>query len=302
MNSIKQTFLIAIAMTAHAIDRAYCESIGDNSVPEWDDAPESKQNSILNGVQMHLDNPDATPEQSHEAWLAQKVAEGWTYGEVKDIEKKQHPCVRPYAELPTDQKSKDYIFRATVHAALNVLNGAVTEAVLEAVGNIKLQAAAAAAPSLPAIPIVSMPAAPAGHVLVQYIGRKEAWFDTLYGSGLSFVKDQVRAVPPAIASQFLRHGDTFAKAEAVAVPASVEVIDSSTDDTEALLKKSREEEDALRLEQNRVLDLKDQVNTMEKDALLAFAFTHFQQRLPANMKPENIRTKIHGLIDQYGVA
>lgn len=75
-----------------------------------------------------LGNPDATPENSHESWLAQKTAEGWKYGEVKDAEKKEHPCYIPYAELPAAQKAKDYIFRQTIHS----LKGFVPEARLKA--------------------------------------------------------------------------------------------------------------------------------------------------------------------------
>lgn len=107
--------VLVIARVAHEINRAYCASLGDTSQPAWEDAPEWQQQSAIAGVEMHLANPDATPEQSHESWLAQKVAAGWVYGEVKDAEKKEHPCCRPYDELPAEQKSKDYLFRSVVH-------------------------------------------------------------------------------------------------------------------------------------------------------------------------------------------
>jgi hypothetical protein len=35
---------------------------------------------------------------------------------VKDAEKKEHPCFRPYDELPAEQKIKDALFIAVVHA------------------------------------------------------------------------------------------------------------------------------------------------------------------------------------------
>lgn len=107
---------IAIARVAHEINRAYCASLGDTSQPAWEDAPEWQKNSALVGVDMHLAKPDATPEQSHESWLAQKLAEGWKHGPVKDAEKKEHPCCVPYADLPAEQKAKDYLFRGVVHA------------------------------------------------------------------------------------------------------------------------------------------------------------------------------------------
>lgn len=105
-----------IAQVAHELNKAYCESIGDNSQPSWEDAPEWQKSSAINGVQFHIDNPDAKPSHSHESWLKQKSDEGWKYGEVKDPVKKEHPCFVPYDQLPTEQKSKDFIFRQTVHS------------------------------------------------------------------------------------------------------------------------------------------------------------------------------------------
>ena len=105
-----------IAKVCHEVNRAYCQALGDDSQPPWEEAPEWQQSSALNGVQMHLDNPNATPENSHESWLAQKRAEGWQWGLVKDVEEKTHPCFLPYGELPVEQRAKDYLFRAVVHA------------------------------------------------------------------------------------------------------------------------------------------------------------------------------------------
>lgn len=105
-----------IARVCHEVNRAYCQALGDNSQPSWEEAPDWQRSSAINGVTFHLLNPDATPENSHEKWLEQKAAEGWRYGPVKDPETKQHPCFRPYNELPAEQRAKDYIFRATVHA------------------------------------------------------------------------------------------------------------------------------------------------------------------------------------------
>lgn len=105
-----------IAQVAHELNKAYCASIGDNSQPSWEDAPEWQKSSAINGVQFHIDNPDATPENSHESWLKQKTEEGWKYGPVKNPETKEHPCFVPYAQLPAEQKAKDYIFRQCIHS------------------------------------------------------------------------------------------------------------------------------------------------------------------------------------------
>lgn len=105
-----------IAQVSHELNKAYCESIGDHSQLPWDDAPDWQQNSAINGVNFHLENPDASPAASHNSWLKQKEEEGWKYGLVKNPETKEHPCFVPYDELPISQRSKDYIFRQTVHS------------------------------------------------------------------------------------------------------------------------------------------------------------------------------------------
>ena len=105
-----------IARVCHEVNRAYCEALGDLSQPTWENAPDWQRDSAAMGVDLHLDNPNAGPEASHESWMAQKVADGWKYGETKDPEAKTHPCMVPFADLPQVQQAKDFIFRAVVHA------------------------------------------------------------------------------------------------------------------------------------------------------------------------------------------
>ncbi len=105
-----------IARVAHEVNRAYCEALGDNSQPAWEEAPDWQRSSAINGVNFHIANPDVGPDHGHNAWFAEKQATGWKYGPVKDAEKKEHPCFVPYDELPTEQKAKDFLFRGVVHA------------------------------------------------------------------------------------------------------------------------------------------------------------------------------------------
>ncbi len=101
---------------AHEVNRAFCASIGDHSQPAWEDAPDWQRQSVINGVLFTQSHPDATPEDSHISWLAEKVTSGWVYGSVKDADKKQHPCMVPYEQLPQEQRSKDYLFQAVVRS------------------------------------------------------------------------------------------------------------------------------------------------------------------------------------------
>ena len=108
-----------VAQVAHEINRAYCQAIGDNSQPIWEDAPEWQKSSAINGVVFHLQNPNAGPDASHINWMKQKTDEGWKYGPVKNVDTKEHPCYVPYEELSTEQKAKDYLFRQIVHSLKN---------------------------------------------------------------------------------------------------------------------------------------------------------------------------------------
>lgn len=105
-----------IARICHETNRAYCVTLGDNSQPAWEDAPEWQRTSALNGVKFHLANPNAKASHSHESWLAEKQADGWRFGPVKDPAKKEHPCFVPFSDLPREQQIKDYLFRGIVHA------------------------------------------------------------------------------------------------------------------------------------------------------------------------------------------
>ncbi len=273
-----------IALVAHEINRAYCASLGDNSQPEWKEAPEWQRKSAIAGVEMHLGNPDATPEQSHESWLAQKTADGWTYGETKDAEKKTHPCCVPYAELPPEQKAKDYLFRATVHQLKNIVSDALI-----------------------ALPVKVAPAihaaATAGRVLVKYIGARPEWSDRLYGSGLSFTTGQERAVPELIASKLLKHVDLFEQgAAAESAQGESPAEDVSTDDTDCQIAAAKRQQEELDKELNRVQDIHDQVNSMEKDSLKEFAFTNFKQKLDMRKSVEDLRATVHQHIDQFGAV
>jgi len=108
----------SIAKVAHEVNRAYCLALGDNSQKPWDEAPDWQQDSAIAGVHFLDENPDAEPGALHDAWMQQKVEDGWQYGEVKDEELKTHPNIVPFYALPEQQKAKDHIFGAVVRGCL----------------------------------------------------------------------------------------------------------------------------------------------------------------------------------------
>ena len=111
-----------IAAVCHEANRVYCQALGDASQPAWGLAPRWQRDSAINGVQFHLENPDAGPEASHNNWLAEKVAAGWSYGPVKDAVRKQHPCFVLFDDLPPEQQAKDRLFSAIVRALADVVS------------------------------------------------------------------------------------------------------------------------------------------------------------------------------------
>jgi ryanodine receptor 2 len=54
----------------------------------------------------------------HDTWAQGRMHEGWTYAPVLDREKKHHPCLVPYDELPESEKEYD---RNTTNATLKAI-------------------------------------------------------------------------------------------------------------------------------------------------------------------------------------
>lgn len=102
------------AKVAHEANRAYCETLGDYSQKPWDQAESWQRESAVQGVLHALQGGDA--QSQHEVWMGDKIRDGWVYGPVKDPEKKTHPCLVPYSQLPESQRRKDHLFLAVVRA------------------------------------------------------------------------------------------------------------------------------------------------------------------------------------------
>jgi len=106
--------VIGVAKVCHQANQAWCEANGDLSQPNWLDAPQWQIESAIKGVEFRLENPEAGPDAMHNSWSSEKVAAGWVYGDVKDAEKKTHPCLVPFDQLPEFQQKKDRLFSAIV--------------------------------------------------------------------------------------------------------------------------------------------------------------------------------------------
>lgn len=112
--------LIALAArTAHEVNRELQIFLGEKVIsPLWDSASREMRNSAFEGVKLILNNPNTTPEQSHESWLDFKTKHGWSYAAERDDESKLHPCMVPYYDLPPEQRLKDAMFQTVVRSIL----------------------------------------------------------------------------------------------------------------------------------------------------------------------------------------
>jgi hypothetical protein len=110
-----------IARCCHEINRDFCMFQGDYSQDPWESAPDWQRESAIKGVKFRLKNPDAPYSTSHESWLSEKRKTGWIYGSEKNVEKKIHPCMVPFDELPLEQQAKDKLFCTVVDGLKHLL-------------------------------------------------------------------------------------------------------------------------------------------------------------------------------------
>lgn len=54
-----------------------------------------------------LDLCEKLAENTHEVWAKGRMEQGWVYGEERNDEKKETPCMVPYEELSENEKDYD---------------------------------------------------------------------------------------------------------------------------------------------------------------------------------------------------
>lgn len=78
-----------------------------NSVYEYSPEPIQTNEVALSDSLIEL--REAIAENVHDVWAIARMKEGWTYGPVRNDEKKQHPDLVPYCALPDSEKEYDRI-------------------------------------------------------------------------------------------------------------------------------------------------------------------------------------------------
>lgn len=102
-----------IAVMTHGLNTHYNHVIGDPWVdPPWPGLRPWRQEAIRNGVRAVRSG--MTRRELHENWCRVYRDLGWSWGPVRDMYLKLHPCMTDYADLPLDQRRKDELFQASV--------------------------------------------------------------------------------------------------------------------------------------------------------------------------------------------
>ena len=109
-----------IAEVVHNMQRTFCASIGE-TLPTWSEAGNMQQTTIQGVIDL-IDFPSAAGGFSHEQWMLNKIAQGYTYGPVRDHEKKTHPSLVPFEQLPHNEQVKDHLFVETVRSLKKFLD------------------------------------------------------------------------------------------------------------------------------------------------------------------------------------
>lgn len=120
MKKFNELEIEIVARLCHEANKAICEAQGDYSQLPWGKSPEWQQKSAKQGVAFVQDNLTAPVSATHENWMRDKLADGWTFGEVKDPQAKTHPCIVPYDQLPFGQRVKDHVFQSIVRTIMAI--------------------------------------------------------------------------------------------------------------------------------------------------------------------------------------
>lgn len=111
-----------IAQIIYEATRLEAEWSKRSIVPEvWEKRDDKFRKQFVEIIEKYLlQDKLPTPEEAHDSWMQSYLDMGWKYGKTRDVDKKTHPDMLPFYELPQDERDKDAIFLAIVWAIKNI--------------------------------------------------------------------------------------------------------------------------------------------------------------------------------------
>lgn len=117
------------------------------------------------------------------------------------------------------------------------------------------------------------------HISVKYTGKRAEYTDGTYGTRILFKQGESRMVPLEKARLMLKHPDVYVSGDADAPLAIVQEPKQEADD---------------------VQDMRDAIANMGKDALSAYAKSHYNIKIDKRKDVGALRSEVTGLVDQFG--
>lgn len=266
---------IAASLASSALSAA---GFGSAGLSNWDEAPEDFKKGVEAQVAAYAADPDATPETVHAAWLAQKQADGWTYGQDLDAEKKVSPTVVPWADASPQRR----MLETMLHACAKLLKDAPDAAQVGKPGTDTVTGRDVAA---------AQASSADGVIPVQYVGHRDTYTDGLYGTRITFARGETRLVPAPAALQMLRHADVYARGQPTTVAAAPESVTAKPSEKD--------------VEEDRLQDVRDSISAMRSKAAVAeFITTNFAGVAVDKdaMSLADLKARATQMVDQFGIA
>lgn len=84
------------------------------TVPKWNEALQEQQQQAVDEVLCYLNRPEATPYQLHGGWIQDMLDAGWSRGNEFSAERKLHPGLVPFVDLPAERQAEKLLVHELV--------------------------------------------------------------------------------------------------------------------------------------------------------------------------------------------
>ena len=108
-----------IARLTYEADRAIRARMGQ-TLPEWGKHEASLKTEWRSKVASFKKKDGITPRSRHESWVKDMITAGWVQGQKIDHDKKTHPAICPYDNLPEEVHLLDDVFVTIIETCVEI--------------------------------------------------------------------------------------------------------------------------------------------------------------------------------------